>query len=693
MSATSQGAVPARGGQIEATGLGRARLAWLQATHRRGPAAALCVCLLGAIALPALLPLVAAMAVETELSNRLTRDGGLTVRQSTTDVDALNALQRDVDGRVTARLGAALVPLGAYATVGPLALATVAGGPPTASAGQRQLTAVYADHLASHVEMVAGELPPDGLGGGETAVAMPQSGADLLGLHLSDRVCFDWTAGPDRQPRWCARIVGLWQPTDVHDPYWTGASLGLALTMGRYDFFGLVKLHPPQAPTATLRFWANSGLIDPGQAGTAANQVHALIGEVATPQRQVSTRLDRSLGAFAEQQRLVSSQVQPFSAAVALLGLFVVGVVAARFLNGQAAGLALLRARGWSGRRVWRVAFSGLIALTSWAGLGALAVCALVAVGLTASGWLSVLPLRQDDIGRVAASVVASVLGLIAVLVALSVESVRRGIEPSLDEPFQRTHAWWQRRDVALMFPLVAVPALLGPRLVGPQDPPWGAGLAVATALGMVLLAATGTYLCRLVAQGPRGGGIAGQLARWQLQRDRDQHAGAAFVLLLASAIGSYAGIALASELADSQVSSQPTVLLGLATIFLAGTVSALVLSLVGFGLHFAEATRHRLVDYGGLFAHGLSPSQVTRSLASEQAAVATPSVLVGAVLGIGVAVASQPLPPLILMFYGSAAIGLAVVLVAFMAGVAIVAPLARRLPSNINPMPARSRW
>jgi hypothetical protein len=681
-----------RSGPFEAAGLGRARLAWLQATHRRRPALALAICLLAAIALPALLPLLAAMGVETELANTLARDGGVTVTQPVADVDAFANFQRDVDLKVSSALGSDLVPLGAYASAGPLAPASVRGLAPSTAVAAKTLTATFADHLAAHVVAGAGELPPDGLGGGETAVTMPQAGADQLGVQLSDRICFDFTSGADRQPRWCARIVGLWKPVDAHDPFWGGSTPGLVVFMGRSDFFGLAQLHPPQGPQAGLRYWAQPGQVDPSRTASVAAQVHHLRTGLVAPQRIVSTRLDTSLADFDASQRLVSSLVQPFSIGVALLGLFVVTLVAARFLDGQASGLAVLKARGWSQRRVWRVAFWGLVALAGWSAVGALAASTVVVVALTATGWVSVLPLRGSDLGGVAIAAIACTAGLLGVLIALSASVVQQDLEPSMDPPFRRAPSWWQRGTTTLALAGLAVPAVLVPRLAGPQGAVAGTILALVTAVGMVLLAAAVAYVSGLAARGPSGGDIGGLLARAQLRRHPEQHGGAVYVLLLASALVVYAAIALAAVLTTGRTSSQPALVTGVALAFITGGVAALALALVGFGLHFSGITAQRLAEYSGLFAHGLAPNQVARSLAAEQSSVATTSLIAGTLLGLILAVISVPLANGSRLMT-SAGIGVGVVVAGFVVCVVLVAPVARRMPAVINLMAKEPRW
>src|SRR5215470_6259745 len=310
----------------EAPGLSRVKLAWLQATRRRGWAVALWLCLAGAIAMPALLPLIDAMAVRSGMAQTLAREGALTVEQNVSDLNTFNRFKRDVDSRVSGRTGSALVPLAAYATAGPLHVVTVGGAPATATLAQQTITGAYSDHLASHVTVDAGSLPPDALGGGDTAVTMPQAAADRLGLRLSDRVCFDFTAGTVT-PRWCARIVGFWQPLHLKDPYWGQPPNSLQLTMGRFDFFELVKQHPPQGPIAGLRYWASPEVVDPGRAAVVADQVRQLTAELKTPDQRLTTSLGPSLESFHTMQLQVSTAIHLFAAAMTLLGLFVVALV------------------------------------------------------------------------------------------------------------------------------------------------------------------------------------------------------------------------------------------------------------------------------------------------------------------------------------------------------------------------------
>jgi hypothetical protein len=678
----SQAGGPRDAGDVSAElpGLSRSRLAWRQATYRRGWAIALWVSLAAAVALPALLLLIDAMAVESGLAETLAADGGLSVRQDVPSVDAFNALGRQVDARVSARTGAALIPLGATATAGPLHLVTIRSEPAAPQQTQRTLTAVYAAHLADHVTVVAGELPAEGLGGGETAVAMPQAGADQLGLRLSDRVCADFVAGADAQARWCARIVGLWQPVAADDPFWGGQAPRLELTMGRFDLFEMAKLRPPQGPVATVRYWAAPAAISPDDVAALAGQVTALSADVRTPQRRVDSRLDRSLLAFDARQRAATAAIHALAVLVTVLGLGSVGLVAGRFLVAQARELALLRARGWPRRRAWRVAFLGMGAVGLTAAAAALAACALAAVTLSVtSPSLTALAIRRSDLPGLLLALGPIAAALVGLLALLAARAVWPDPAPSLRGARERR--WTGGRVAGVAAGAVGAALMVVAPLshfFGSLASAHGAGrelLLIAPALGAVMVAAGAVSLAPAAAWVPGRGSIPGALAGLQLQRRPRQHAGAVFVLMVATAGAVFAALATTV----GQASDQPALRLGVSVAMAAGAGGGLLLALAAFGLHFNCAAQRRLREYGGLFAHGLPPAQVSRSLGAEQAATAGAGLVGGGILGAALALALLPTPP------AAGALAALTAAAALTGGAALIASLSRRLPARVD--------
>jgi hypothetical protein len=616
---------PTRGGRGAARGeggLSSRRLAWLQATHRRERAVGLWLCLAAAVALPALLLVVDAMAAESGLAQTLDLDGGVSVRQDVAGVDAFDSLERQVDARAAARTGAALVSLGALATLGPLRVMTLSTRPAPAGLTRDALTAVYAEHLASHVAVVAGELPPEGLAGGETAVSMARAAADRLGLHLSDRLCGDFGRPATGQARWCARIVGLWQPQAADDPFWAGAHPGMELAMGRYDLFQLAKLAPPGLLAATIRYWAGPDATTPGGAAALAGEVAGLAADLRSPQRPVDSQLDVRLLAFDQHERRVSAAIRALAGLVAALGLGAAGLAAARLLDAQRRELALLRARGWALERAWLVAFGGPGVVGLTAAAAAIGGCLLTAAGLTATGsGLSVLTLRPSDVPGMLVALGLVAAALIVLLAALAAVAVWRDPRPSVP-PAGRPLA---ARATAAGAAALGLAALLLPHLTGTSS---------TAPAGVVLLAASAAVGAPL-AWLARPASVPGALARIQLARRPFQHAGAAFVLMLAGAGAAFAVLGLTAGLAN-----EVALRAGLDVCLAAGAAGGVLLALAAQALHFRSTAGHRRLEYGGLFAHGMPPELVGRSLVVEQVIVAGTSLLAGCALGVAMALA-----------------------------------------------------
>jgi hypothetical protein len=678
---------------VSGSGLTNGRLAWLQATSRRRWALSLWLCLSVAFAVPALLPLTEVIAAESALADTLAQHGSLTVQQNVTGVDAFSAFERNVDASVTAQTGANLVHLASSATVGPFPPITLNGQPAPAVTHGHGLTPSYLDHLAAHVSVAAGELPPEGLGGGDTAVTMPQAASDQLGLHLSDRFCLQFTSA-DQQPRWCARLVGLWQPNDPHDPYWGGSPPRMQLTMGRYDFFQLMKLHPPRQAVASLRYQANPTQVDTRNAATVSDQVRLLSDQLRGSGLVVVTTLDRSLQRFAASQRATSSVTRLVAAAVAFLGLLVVALVSARFLDGQAHDLGVLRARGWSRSRTWQLAFSGPATLALFALPAGLAGCVAIAVGLSVTpSRISVLPLRLWDLPGPAAAVAASAAGLVAVLAFSAARAVRPDVEPSRELPFRRRRSGWREAGVTTLLALLGAGCVFLQRLPGFDQlasalPVDARGyLPTVPALGLLLLAAAIVRLRPFVAFAPRRrSSVAKLLAASQLARDPEQHTALALVLVLSAAVGVFATVALVTGLTSS-LPTPAAVRAGAEVGLLAGALGALILALAAFAFHFRWAASLRLAEYGGLFAHGLATSQVARSLAAEQGAVTSSSLLAGCFLGVVLALAVLPLPDAPRATAEQVALGASAFLAALLATTFLVGSIVRRMPPRVNPL------
>jgi len=184
-------------------GLSLAGLAVRQLRLQGGWTASLALGLTLGFAIAGLAPLAGAMAADAALHAAVTGPAArvpLTVaRQKVPDQAAFEATQARMASRVQGRLGPYLASSGALATLGPLTPVSLNENPAPAQVDSSRLAVGYRRDLAQHVELVAGAVPPDGLGGSaDVAATMAQTEADALGLHLGDRLCLDFAAGGTR---------------------------------------------------------------------------------------------------------------------------------------------------------------------------------------------------------------------------------------------------------------------------------------------------------------------------------------------------------------------------------------------------------------------------------------------------------------------------------------------------------------
>jgi hypothetical protein len=663
-------------------------LAWLQVARRPRWAVSLWLCLAVAVAVPALLPLVGQMAAESALAGTLAGSRGFTVERQVPDLAAYDSFLRGTDAAVTEDVGARLLPVTDYVSVGPLPVVPASAGNALAAGGPA-VVPTYLDHLADHVTVVAGELPPEGLGGGEAPATMAQAGADQLGLRLSDRFCLRFTAGGP--PSWCARLVGLWQPLDARDPYWGATAPQRRLTMARYDFFQLLGLRPPGAAVSGLHYRANPTQVGAGQATAVAAQLGGLSSRLTRSGLRVQAPLVGDLQRFDAAQREVTTVSHLVAAATALLGLLVVALVCTRFLDGQVPDLTVLRARGWPRRHVGQVAFAGpgMLSLAALpAGLAAcLAIAALVSV--LPSG-ISVAPLRPADLGGPAVAVGVSAVALVGVLAGLAAWVVRRDVEPASEPlPHRPRPAAWDG-PVAIPLVVVGAVAIALPRLPGygalqSALPPDARDLLpVVPAVGLTLLAAAAAarWPLRSLVRRP-GPGVPRLLAARQLERRPRQHSALLLVLILAAATGTYAAVAL-GEAAAGRLAPLPAVGAGLEAGLVAGCVGTLLLALTALSFHYRWVVQRRLSDYGGLLAHGLPVGDVGRSLAAEQGATVGSGLVLGGLLGVALVLTALPAPT---TAAGAGAVAALSYLLLLGAGMLGVASLSRRLPAWVNPL------
>jgi hypothetical protein len=164
----------------------------------------------------------------------------------------------------------------------------------------------------------------------------------------------------------------------------------------------------------------------------------------------------------------------------------------------------------------------------------------------------------------------------------------------------------------------------------------------VASLAGTLLLVLISVWFLRLTSRLAPGASadVPRRLAAWQLGRRPQQHAAVAFLVAFAASAATFGGTTAGLGFAQGR---EP---LGLVVIA-AGTLAVLVITLLGFGVHFRATAGERAEEYAALVLSGLPAGDLRRSLALEQRAVIWQSLASGALLGVVLAAALLPLDQL----------------------------------------------
>jgi hypothetical protein len=639
-------------------------------------------CVTVAVAALAALPLLESLAGESAVAGGLGRSNGLTVRQpGVTSVDAFRTFERSVDGRVNARLGSATaVRVTELGAAGPLTLTTVNGSSPPGG-GARQLEATFVDHLAEHVRVAAGQLPPEGLGGNDPAVTMPQAAADQLGLHLSDRVCLAFVPKTG-SPALCARIVGLWRPVNAGDPIWGGSPPGLQVMLTAYDFFRLAGGAQPRPPVAGVRYQLDPAALDRDRLGQVATGLQELRHDLAGSNLQLETSLDRSLAQLDERQRAAAALMHLLIATLVLLSLVLVAVVTRRFADLHLDELATLRQQGWGAGRVTRRILARFVAPV---GLAVPSGLLLAVIGLAV---LSALPFGVSPSWLRPADLVGEAVVLLGGLAAIGVLLWIAARSAAASDPSPATltftsgsaqPARGRRVGWAVVLVLAGLATLLAASRLGSGS--GGPVAAALPALALALLGVAAVILLPLTASVPKRqqGELAGTLAGLQIERRRDQHGWAVLLVVVAIGAGGLAVRAALPLLLHPGEVGAALPARGFLAAALACLLFGLAISTAGYGLHFLGVARRRAWEYGSLFTRDPPKRTVGDSVGIEQAVVLKTGLMWGLLAGVVLALAA-PFPtragPLDWLV---SALAVAVVALLFLGGAVLVGRPARQ--------------
>lgn len=424
----------------------------------------------------------------------------------------------------------------------------------------------FAD-IADHASLLSGHWPTPGRDPLEVAVSEPA--ARELGVTVGDtrRMRSRVADGPVVE----VLVSGVYRVEDAQDPFWRDDVLELQGVVERGDFatFGplvversdLLDRVVSQRVELTWRVAPALEDIGPTTVSTLHDRLPGLADRlrsdlVRSPYIQVETDLAAVLGRVNSSLLVSGTGVLLLNIQLAVLGGYALVLVAGLIVEHRRAESALIRSRGGSGVQMAGLAFlEGLLIVLPAALAGPPLAVALLAVveraGPLAGSGVALQPRITDAVVLVAAGVaISSIAGL--VVSAFTFSGPLAAIRRSIGRPLERTAPQRLGLDIAVL--VLAVVGLWQLRLYGAPitrslrgslgaDPLLVAapalGLLAGALLALRFIPLAGRLLEELLA---RRRGLVSALGARQLSRRPLRYTRAALLLMVASAIGFFAG-------------------------------------------------------------------------------------------------------------------------------------------------------
>ncbi len=421
------------------------------------------------------------------------------------------------------------------------------------------------ERLDAHATLTAGRWARPGQEPLEATLS--RAAATALGVDVGGRV--DLVDIRDTTVRVAATVVGTWQPNDPTDSYWRGDALELA---GEQPGAGFVTRGPVVVAAEDLAAHTGEviaewrGLVPlaaltPDSASALRASTDALATRVAAalPAQSpatVTTGLPQLLDTVNRAVAVSRSSIVLLTLQFGVLAVYGLLLVAGMLLERRRGETALVRSRGASTLHL--VAMAGveavLLAIPAvvLAPLLAIGVVRLLALVAASSGASTVLDLRLGSVPLAAAAVAGAVSVLALVLPTAAAGLSGLSIRGALGRPLSRTLAQRAGVDVALV--AVAAVGLWQLRLYGAPltrnvrgtlgaDPLLvatpAAGLIAGGVLAVRLLPRLAEIAERIL---DRSRGLVSPLGARQLARRPLRYTRAALLLVLAVALGTFAG-------------------------------------------------------------------------------------------------------------------------------------------------------
>ncbi len=444
---------------------------------------------------------------------------------------------------------------------------------------QAKLRAMDYAYTASHMKFLSGHAPQPVAAGSEPEVIILPQMTDCYGTQVGDTITM--VAFGSHDTKMTVRVVGIWQPNDVNDPFWNGVSFQIdkacppnyTILMTFNDFYSGISNGIAGNVVEHWVYYTQLQHISMANVGTAANGLSDFRTHMSQNlpldlqgigQSNVATQLDVLIQNVLQQTSLLELPLYFIAAPTIGLALLFIAAIAAMLIEAQAQELATLKSRGLSGLQLLgsfalQGALPALIAVVAappLAGLAALALIrgvlppAVLAQSGASPAYLASIA-RPGDV--VLAALVAALLGFVALATA-AVRAARLDVLAFRREAGRPTRPpLWRRLYLDVALAVVCALGYLELAQFGNTSTRLALGdLAnspLLLAAPSLLLLAGALLLLRLLPPVARLGahlaarsrGITAQLAFTSIARNPARHARVVLLLALAVGLGLFA--------------------------------------------------------------------------------------------------------------------------------------------------------
>lgn len=433
------------------------------------------------------------------------------------------------------------------------------------------------DGIENHAELLDGSWPDDGAEPMQAALSQPT--ADALGLGVGDAVSLGSQRGTERSLD--VVVTGIWQPTDPTDAFWTPDSLELLgrtegstfatygpFVTGRADLLERTVARDVALEVRAIPAFANLAVDDVGSMRADTAALERRIGDVLGEREffHVSTDLDDILESAGRSLLVSRSGVVVLTIQFAVLAGYALLLVAGLLVEQRRIESALLRSRGAGVPQVALLSFLEALILVvpavvaaPWLAVGVLNL--LNVSGPLADAGITIAPHIDGTVMLAAAGAgLACLIGL--VLPALGAGRGLAAVRQTISRQGNRTLAqrlgfdlalvvlagmglWQLRQYGAPLTQTVRGSVGLDPLLVAAP----AIGLLAGSILALRIVPLAAELAERILT---RRRGLVAPLGARQLSRRPLRYTRSALLLMLAAALGTFAG-AYASTWTRSQ--------------------------------------------------------------------------------------------------------------------------------------------